>query len=159
MVQLSQATLARLARHAARPSARLRVKQDWQPIAHALKRHVAHRLIVLRRSRGMTQSDMAALCGLSAQQFVKYERGIARFPSDKMWLVTLCFGFDISYFFDDFDPAEVTPRSKMPAPLPRDDNAAIRLRIATALARVTSSNKLQSLIDLIRTMADVPVGG
>jgi hypothetical protein len=42
----------------------------------------------------------------------------------------------------------------MPDKLPRDDNATIRLRIAAALARITSARKLQSLIDLIRMLSD-----
>jgi transcriptional regulator with XRE-family HTH domain len=162
MIRLPRPALDLLTKHAARPiarpselSARLRVKHSWKPIAQALKQHIAHRLTMLRRCHGMTQTEIAALCGLNIQQFAKYEHGLCRLPPDRMWLIATCFSIDIAYFFDDFDPSEIIPRSPPP---PRDGNAANRLKIATALEGITSTRKLQSLIGMIQAIADAPDG-
>ena len=150
MPRSSQGAVARPAEHTAQPVTRSRITQAQRRMTYAFKQHVAYRLIALRQSRGMTQAEMAELCGLTTQQLIRCERAIARFPADKMVLVTLCCGLDVTYFFENFDPVE------MPAALPLDDKAAIRLRISHALTRITATDKLHLVTNLVRTMADMP---
>jgi transcriptional regulator with XRE-family HTH domain len=156
MARLSRATLDRLTRRAEAPSElakRAQTKRAWAPVAEALNRHVAHRLLSLRRCHGKTQIDMAALCGLSFQQFGKYERGLSHLPPDKMWLIAACFGIDTTYFFEGFEPAAADQPFPIPWTVP-DDNTTTRLRIAAALERITGPRKLQTLVGLIQVLAD-----
>jgi transcriptional regulator with XRE-family HTH domain len=156
MARLSRAILGPMIQRAEAPSElakRALTKRAWVPVAQALNRHVAHRLRVLRRCHGKTQTDMAALCGLSFQQFGKYERGLSHLPPDKMWLIATCFGVDTTYFFEGFDPAAVDRSFPIPRAA-RDDNTPHRQRIAAALDGVTAPRKLQALIGLVQALAD-----
>ncbi|MGB8842809.1 MAG: helix-turn-helix domain-containing protein [Aliidongia sp.] len=154
--RLTDTVLDRLTQRAAAPrelAKRARTKHAWAPFAQALNRHVAHRLLLLRRCHGKTQIDMAALCGLSFQQFGKYERGLSHLPADKMWLIATCFGIDTTYFFEGFDPAAVDRHFPIQHTVP-DDSTTTRLRIAAALARIIAPRKLRTLVGLVDALAD-----
>jgi transcriptional regulator with XRE-family HTH domain len=117
---------------------RARTKEAWAPFAEALTQYLAQRLRVLRLHQGKTQMEMAALCGLSFQQYGKYECGESGLPPDKMWLIATCFGIDITYFFDGFDLGMAVDRNVATAA--RGDHMRGR--------------KLEPLLKLIRAFVD-----
>lgn len=62
---------------------------------------VGARLRVLRKLRGLSQSDLAERLGLTFQQVQKYERGANRISASKLWQVAEILKVPVSELFGD----------------------------------------------------------
>lgn len=61
--------------------------------------HVGRMLRLFRKSRGMTQSDLAHEVGVTFQQVQKYERGSNRIGASRLWEFCQVLGVSPSDFF------------------------------------------------------------
>jgi transcriptional regulator with XRE-family HTH domain len=52
---------------------------------------------------GLTQQQMAELIGVTYQQAHKYEKGINRIASGRLYNIAQALGVDIGYFFEGLD--------------------------------------------------------
>jgi transcriptional regulator with XRE-family HTH domain len=66
-------------------------------------RHVGAKLRERRLMLGMTQQQMAELIGVTYQQAHKYEKGINRIASGRLFTIARALGVEVGYFFEDFD--------------------------------------------------------
>ena len=62
---------------------------------------VGARLRVLRKLRGLSQSDLAERLGLTFQQVQKYERGTNRISASKLWKVAEVLQVPVGELFGD----------------------------------------------------------
>jgi transcriptional regulator with XRE-family HTH domain len=58
------------------------------------------RLRARRKLLGMTQLDVANVCGLSFQQIQKYENAVNKVSAATLWELSRALGVEISYFYD-----------------------------------------------------------
>jgi transcriptional regulator with XRE-family HTH domain len=63
--------------------------------------HVGRRLRLRRTLLGMSQERLAQLLGLTFQQIQKYERGVNRIGSSRLYELGQILDVPISFFFDD----------------------------------------------------------
>jgi transcriptional regulator with XRE-family HTH domain len=63
--------------------------------------HVGRRLRLRRTLLGMSQERLAHLLGLTFQQIQKYERGVNRIGSSRLYELGQILDVPISFFFDD----------------------------------------------------------
>ncbi|OGN43870.1 MAG: transcriptional regulator [Caulobacterales bacterium RIFCSPHIGHO2_01_FULL_70_19] len=70
---------------------------------HPVDRHVGRRVWEKRLELGYNQSDLARALGLTFQQIQKYEKGVNRISSSKLWDIARFFQVDIGYFFQGLD--------------------------------------------------------
>lgn len=70
---------------------------------HPVDRYVGERLRTLRVLRGYTQSKMGNALGLTFQQIQKYERGLNRVGSSRLYEISNILEVPISYFFEGAD--------------------------------------------------------
>jgi transcriptional regulator with XRE-family HTH domain len=68
--------------------------------ADDMDRHVGARLRERRIMLGLSQREMAELIGLSYQQVNKYERGLNRLSSGRLYQVAQALDTDVGYFFE-----------------------------------------------------------
>ncbi|MGF9566821.1 helix-turn-helix domain-containing protein [Neorhizobium sp. BT27B] len=61
---------------------------------------VGHRLRKLRRTAGMTQTELGSHLGVTFQQIQKYEKGANRIAASRMHEIARLFGVPISMFFE-----------------------------------------------------------
>lgn len=66
---------------------------------HPVDRHVGQRVATLRLDQGLSQARLGDVLGLTFQQIQKYEKGLNRISSSKLWEISCFFGVDITYFF------------------------------------------------------------
>ena len=100
--------------------------------------HVGRRLRLRRTLLGMSQERLGELLGLTFQQVQKYERGVNRIGSSRLFELGQILDVPVSFFFDDLpDAASALPASQRlrrrrawPRTAPRfehdDDGAAAR---------------------------------
>jgi transcriptional regulator with XRE-family HTH domain len=68
--------------------------------AEDIDRHVGARLRERRIMLGLSQQQLAELIGVTFQQAYKYERGINRVTSGRLYRIAQALDVDIGYFFD-----------------------------------------------------------
>jgi transcriptional regulator with XRE-family HTH domain len=68
--------------------------------AEDIDRHVGARLRERRIMLGLSQQQLADLIGVTFQQAYKYERGINRVTSGRLYKIAQALDVDIGYFFE-----------------------------------------------------------
>lgn len=68
--------------------------------------HVGRRLRLRRTLLGMSQERLGQLLGLTFQQIQKYERGVNRIGSSRLYELGQILDVPISFFFDDMPDSE-----------------------------------------------------
>jgi transcriptional regulator with XRE-family HTH domain len=68
--------------------------------------HVGRRLRLRRTLLGMSQERLGQLLGLTFQQIQKYERGVNRIGSSRLYELGQILDVPISFFFDDISDGE-----------------------------------------------------
>lgn len=69
-------------------------------------RAVAERMVVLRKARGLSQSAIALVLGVTFQQVQKYENGTNRITADRLAKLAAQFEVPITAFFGESDQSE-----------------------------------------------------
>jgi transcriptional regulator with XRE-family HTH domain len=90
--------------------------------AQDVDRHVGARMRERRIMLGLTQQQMAELIGVTYQQAHKYEKGINRVASGRLYNIAQALGVDIGYFFEGLDSdksLKATPQQRLSLELAR----------------------------------------
>jgi len=80
---------------------------------HPVDIHVGQRLRLRRTLLGMSQEKLAEAVGLTFQQVQKYERGVNRMGSSRLFEFSRVLDVPISYFFEEMTPETARARSNM----------------------------------------------
>ena len=86
-------------------------------------RRVSLRIRQRRIMLGLTQQQMAELIGVTYQQAHKYEKGINRIASGRLYNIAQALGVDVGYFFEGMgrdDAFKATPKQRMLLELARN---------------------------------------
>ncbi len=121
--------------------------------------HVGKRLRLRRTLLGMSQEKLGELLDLTFQQVQKYERGVNRIGSSRLYQLARVLDVPVAYFFDGLDDA---PK---PAPPNGDSNASgaladshplerrETLELVRAYYRIEEPEIRRRVYDLIKTLA------
>jgi transcriptional regulator with XRE-family HTH domain len=74
--------------------------------------HVGRRLRLRRTLLGMSQERLGELLGLTFQQVQKYERGVNRIGSSRLFELGQILDVPVSFFFDDLPAGVGTPSNQ-----------------------------------------------
>lgn len=94
------------------------------------------RLRFVRKLRGLTQTDLARICGLTFQQIQKYESGANRLPISRMMLISGKLDMSPSFFIGD---EERKPDPMMQALYDRADIVALVPKLLKARRSVVAA--------------------
>jgi transcriptional regulator with XRE-family HTH domain len=72
-------------------------------VPHPVDIHVGKRLRSRRTILGLSQEDIGDSVGITFQQVQKYERGLNRIGSSRLYEFACILGVGVSYFFEDLD--------------------------------------------------------
>jgi len=77
-------------------------------MSHPVDIHVGKRLRSRRTLLGMSQEELGKSVGVTFQQIQKYERGLNRIGSSRLYEFACILGVSVTYFFEDLDAAVQT---------------------------------------------------
>ncbi|MCH2037853.1 MAG: helix-turn-helix domain-containing protein [Rickettsiales bacterium] len=69
--------------------------------SHPVDKHVGSRLRTRRTILGMSQEALGDAVGITFQQIQKYEKGLNRIGSSRLYEFACILNVDVSYFFED----------------------------------------------------------
>ena len=64
-------------------------------------KHIADKILLLRRAKGLTQEKFAVFVGIDTRTITRAENGKHRPSAETIELIALAYNIPISYFFDD----------------------------------------------------------
>jgi transcriptional regulator with XRE-family HTH domain len=82
---------------------------DARDLGHEIDLHLGRRMRRRRRLLGMTQRQLADVCGVRFQQIQKYECGANRLSAARLWQIAGALDVPVSYFFEGLTDKAHTP--------------------------------------------------
>ena len=98
---------------------------------------------------GLTQQQMAELIGVTYQQAHKYEKGINRIASGRLYNIAQALGVDIGYFFEGL----ASDKSFQARPQQR-----LSLELARSFLSIPRRKHQEALSSLARALSDPDAG-
>lgn len=123
---------------------------------HPVDRHVGRKVCEKRLSLGYNQTVLGRALGLTFQQVQKYERGINRISSSKLWEIARFFDVDVNYFFMGLEQGEAAsprPLDQQPAPKLVVNRYAVEIG---HLAPRLSARQQKLALAIIQSMKGMP---
>ena len=130
--------------------------------------HVGRRLRLRRTLLGMSQERLGQLLGLTFQQIQKYERGVNRIGSSRLYELGQILHVPVSFFFDDLPEGEgdrmqdlMPGLAEEPAGFVFDDNRSLSLDKRETLELVRAYNRIANpmvrkrLFELTKALANL----
>ena len=122
--------------------------------------HVGKRVRLRRTLLGMSQEKLGGALGLTFQQVQKYERGVNRIGSSRLYQLSQILDVPVSFFFDDMPPLEgkaIPPGlAETPAIFERDPMIKREtLELVRAYYRITDAGARKRLFELTKAMASL----
>ena len=74
-----------------------------------IERHIGARLLLARRSRGVSRESLAQKLGLSPQQVADYEHGLDALTAVRLRHVARALQLDVSFFFEGLEATTPCP--------------------------------------------------
>lgn len=99
-----------------------RKKRDFADLYKVL----GEKIRLARLTKGITGEELGNRLGITEQQQLKYERGEARVPLDRLIIIAQATEMSIVYFLRDFDSEDAITASKA-MPLVRSTGDLVRL--------------------------------
>ena len=111
--------------------------------------YIGQRIRVRRQLLGLSQEALAKKIGITFQQVQKYERGMNRMGSSRLWDMAQVLGVSVNFFFEDM-AAEIAAQSPRSFFLP--DSKPCRFEQPTAAAEdpMTRTETLELVKDYYR---------
>ena len=122
--------------------------------------HVGGRVRLRRTLLGMSQMALGAALKLTFQQVQKYERGVNRIGSSRLYHLSQILDVPVSYFFDEMPPLDkrAMPGLGESPPAPFEKDPMIKretLELVRAYYRITDAPARKRLFELTKAMAQL----
>jgi transcriptional regulator with XRE-family HTH domain len=111
---------------------------------------VGRNIRILRLDRGISQTELAHRLGVTFQQVQKYENGINRVGSGRLFKIGTVFGVPISSFFDGAEHPASDGDARSPTALLTEPHA---LRLLQAFCALKSNEMRRTIADLVENIA------
>lgn len=118
---------------------------------HPIDIHVGARIRAQRVMRGLTQSDLARLVGISFQSVQKYEQGENRVSASRLYEFARALGVAPQHFFDGLDggkSADATPDLAAPG------DCELRRRLLAVMA-IEDERLRQLVVQLLAVLSEL----
>lgn len=137
------------------PAARRRTIREDGP--HPVDVHVGQRLRQRRVMLGLSQTTLGDKIGVSFQQLQKFEKGVNRMGSSRLFQVATALDVPVSYFFEGLDdqnvsnenePGGASEAGSSKPPLKRET-----LQLVRSYYQIRNPDIRSNLMTLIRSLA------
>ena len=112
-------------------------------------RYVGARMRERRIVLGLTQQQMAELIGVTYQQAHKYEKGINRIASGRLYCIAQALGVEIGYFFEGVDRDN---------PFEQPQQQRLQLELARNMISIPIRKHQEAICSLTRALSDPDAG-
>ncbi len=127
-------------------------------MAHPVDIHVGKRLRLRRTILGLSQEAIGNAIGVTFQQVQKYERGVNRMGSSRLFEFSKILSIPVSYFFDEMDKGTATPVAGVAEDAPAFEHEKMSsretLEMMRAYYRISDAQTRKRVFELIKALAE-----
>lgn len=116
-------------------------------VIHPVDEYVGSRVRLKRLEKNLTQHQLAKNIGITFQQIQKYEKGVNRISSSKLFEIANALKVPVTYFFDGMPNSKYEYKS--------NDNYVALLDSAKNEYNVDSDKETAQLHDLIKAFMEI----
>ncbi len=120
--------------------------------------HVGKRLRLKRTILGMSQEELAKNLGITFQQVQKYEKGVNRIGSSRLFDIAQVLGVPVSFFFDEYGDSNPIYGFAEEAEKFEHEKGEVSNReimsLVKAYCQIKSADTRKKAMDLIKSLAD-----
>lgn len=109
----------------------------------AIDKQIGERIRKLRTDQGLSQSDLAALAGVTYQQIHKYERGINRLSAGRAAVIAEVLGVSVEALY-------ASPDSTLPTPDREEE--WLSMKVARSFRHIQNPRHREALYTFIRAL-------
>ncbi|HMK79898.1 MAG TPA: helix-turn-helix transcriptional regulator [Xanthobacteraceae bacterium] len=109
---------------------------------------VGQRIRARRMAKGMSQTELGNLLGVTFQQVQKYEKGVNRVGAGRLVRVAEALDVPVSFFFGATDPGGEDTREILGFL-----DTSYSLRLLRAFSRIPHSGVQRAVVDLVESIA------
>jgi transcriptional regulator with XRE-family HTH domain len=126
---------------------------------HPVDIHVGKRLRARRTILGMSQEETGDAVGITFQQVQKYERGLNRIGSSRLYQFACLLGVSVSYFFEEFEEAkQESGMRETPASFEHEHfNNKEVLTLVRAYYGINDSQIRRKILSLVKSLSTVQI--
>lgn len=127
---------------------------------HPVDIHAGNRLKLRRSILGLSQGDVAKAIGVTFQQVQKYERGVNRMGSSRLYELAKTLNMPVTYFFDEYQPdgqpspAEGMAESPSSAFEHEEMTSRETMEMMRAYYKIKSPAMRKRVFELVKSMAE-----
>jgi transcriptional regulator with XRE-family HTH domain len=130
---------------------------------HPVDVHVGRRLRLRRTILGMSQESIGTAIGVTFQQVQKYERGVNRMGSSRLFEFSKILSVPVAYFFEEFDANAAVAANSVATGMAEDDvvdfeheqlTSRETMEMMRAYYRIPSYKVRKGVFDLVKTLAE-----
>lgn len=142
------------------------IKMDKTPgVPNPIDIHVGERIRLRRTLLGISQEKLGSAIGITFQQVQKYEKGLNRVGSSRLWSIAQVLNTPVSFFFEDmntdiFYNEQQTPEKLEHAnPIKEDIDPMHKtetLELVRHFYKISNPKAAELLLDLVKIMANKP---
>jgi transcriptional regulator with XRE-family HTH domain len=118
--------------------------------ANAIDEIVGHNIRIHRMQRGMSQTDLAEQLGVSCQQVQKYEKGVNRVGSSRLYRLADVLEVPVVTLYDGADSRRADTRGKSALKLISERQP---LRLVQAFAGIKDMRVRRAVVTLVEKLA------
>jgi transcriptional regulator with XRE-family HTH domain len=123
--------------------------------ANPVDAHVGHRVRLRRMLLSMSQERLGELLGLTFQQVQKYEKGVNRIGSGRLFEIAGILNVPVSYFYEDVaSPAQASgfAESEETPPVMEFLSTGEGLQLSLAFMKIKDSKVRKRILELVRSL-------
>jgi len=127
---------------------------------HPIDIHVGGRVRLRRIMLGMSQDKLGDALGLTFQQIQKYEKGINRIGSSRIFEISRILSVPIQFLFDDFDVEKGVSYGFAETEAQPENSSLLELlntpegvQLCRYFAAIEDSKVRRRVLDLVKTLA------
>lgn len=126
---------------------------------HPVDLHVGKKLRARRTMLGMSQEEIGEAVGITFQQIQKYERGLNRIGSSRLYEFACILGVGVSFFFEDFyenQPSDTNTLHEDEAPFEAErlNNKEV-LTLVRSFFAIQDPKVRKKILSLVKTLASI----
>ena len=127
--------------------------------ANPIDIHVGKRLRLRRTVTGISQEKLAEMLGITFQQVQKYEKGVNRIGSSRLFDIAKSLSVPVNFFFDEYEAANTGGKYALAedaAAFEHEDNTKNRetLTLVKAYYQISDPKVRKKALELIKSLAD-----
>jgi len=121
--------------------------------------HVGKRLRLRRTVTGISQEKLADMLGITFQQVQKYEKGVNRIGSSRLFDIAKSLNVPVNFFFDEYETSAANSKYALAedaANFEHEENTKNRetMTLVKAYYQISDPKVRKKALELIKSLAD-----